>query len=177
MNIKEVKKYSKIENNIKVIKLAEGKMINVKKYLPSADKMMFILDLINRCVDKGKVIPVSVDIVAYMNIVIYYTDLEIDLGEEENEITIFEAYDIMVQTGLLKKILEVIPQDEIEQMFEYIKESIEYSVNHDNSIAGGLGEMGQVIAKTAIPEFVDMVKENPDMLDGESAECEPTIVK
>jgi len=164
MNLKEVKKYSKIENNIMVVKVAEGKTIGVKKYLPSAEKMQFVLSLIDRCVEDGKIIPVSVDIVTYMNIVIYYTDLDIDLEEMD----LFESYDLMVQTGLLKKILEVIPQNELEDMFEYVRESIENVVRRDNSIAGGLGDIGKMIAETAVPGFVEMVKENPEMLEEDS---------
>lgn len=161
MNIKDVVKYKKIENNIKVIKIAEGKMINVKKYLASDQKMAFVIDIVNRCVDNGRIIPVSVDIVTYMNFVIYYSDLEIDL----EEMSVFEVYDILVQTNVLKRILEVIPEEELDAMLEYVKESIENEIEHSNSIAGGLTEMGKSIAETALPGFVEMVKENPEMLE------------
>lgn len=155
MNILEIKKYSKIENNVRMIKLAEGKLIKVIKYLPCDQKMAFVMDVIARCVEDGKILPVAVDIVTYMNIVTYYTNLEIDL----EELSVFEAYDIMVQTGVLKKILEVIPEDELKLMFEYIKESIHNKVEHDNSVGGGLRGISQVIAEGTIPELTEAIKD------------------
>lgn len=159
MNIKDVKKYSKIENNIKIIKIAEGKIIKVIKYLPCDQKMGFVMDVLNRCVEDGRILPVAVDIVTYMNFVTYYTDLEIDY---DNDMSVFEAYDILEQTGLLKRILENIPQDELDVMFEYIGESISNAVKRDNSIGGGLGEISQMVADTTVPELTEAIKEVGD---------------
>ncbi|KFZ25904.1 MAG: hypothetical protein KQ78_01860 [Candidatus Izimaplasma bacterium HR2] len=161
MNIKDIEKYNKIENNIKIVKIAEGKIIHVKKYLASDQKMAFVIDIVNRCVDGGRVIPVSVDIVTYMNFVIYYSDLEIDLEEK----SIFEVYDILVQSNVLRRILEVIPEEELDAMVEYVKESIENEISYASSIAGGIGEMTKVIAEASLPGFIEAVKENPEMLE------------
>ena len=48
MNLNQIKGINKIVDDGKVIKISEGKMINVKKYLPSEQKMFFVMDVLNR---------------------------------------------------------------------------------------------------------------------------------
>jgi len=156
MNIKRIKELSKIENNIKMIKVG-NEFINVIKYLPSEKKMLFVYDVLGRSIISGRVNPVAVDISVYVNIVMNYSDVEINLGEDN----IFEAYDILVQTGMLDKILEAIPKAEIDLMFEYVKDAIETELAYLHSASAAISDIAKTIADSAI----GMLKENPEMLN------------
>lgn len=89
--------------------------INVLQYLPIEDKIDIITQAVQDSFSYDTYIDAALEAFWQVYTVFYYTDLEFTDNQKEN---IFRLYDEMSSNGLLKTIMEAIPQEEISEIWE-----------------------------------------------------------
>lgn len=112
-----------------------GETVNVRQYLPVNDKLALIGRVIELAHDQDYNFsnPVKVNIYTLLEIVYAYTD--ISFTEKQKEDT-GKLFDLLVSSGILKKIQINIPETELQTIFVGVNESIESFYKYQNSILG-----------------------------------------
>ena len=130
----------KVNQEIKTIIFNE-QTIEVKQYLPVNDKLELIGNVINSAHDDNNFSnPVKVSIFTALEILYAYTNINFTEKQKEDPA---KLYDLVVSSGLIDAILDIIPEDEYEEVICGIEDSIEAVYNYRNSILGILDSMGQ----------------------------------
>lgn len=105
--------------------------IIVKRYLPVEQKMALIGNIVNNSADDNNYYnPIRLDMYTVIGIVGLYTDIDLE------DITIAQAYDILMESGLWENILNVIPASEIEYIKTNTRKVLENIYAYKNSIYG-----------------------------------------
>jgi len=127
----------------------EGKTILVKQYLDVQSKAIMIDTICSGSFveeDNIKIYkPIFTEFLFDYYIAKYYTDLNIFEGEYT------ETYDLLKSSGLIDKIKEVIPQDELMVLIEKLDEAIEEQyrvIEQENSFMN--------VAKSLMKQFSEM---------------------
>ena len=154
----------------KKVKLDNGATIFVKQYLPISDKLSLIeIALQNSLHADGYYDPMVLDFMFNTYVVFCYTDIEFT-DEEKGEIG--KLYDELLSTGVMKKILDAIPQSEYDELFGYLEEKRAAAVQYKGSLADAVqtfmndlprnAEAAQQIVdsfdKTKYAEVIDFAK-------------------
>lgn len=109
------------KNGIEILDYNDLK-IEIKKYLPIAQKLELVLSIYNSCVDEDNGLKIvngnSKNIALVYFITKYYTNINLPKD-------IFEAYDILIETGLYNAIKNTI-RDEVIRVKEMLDEVIAY---------------------------------------------------
>lgn len=122
-----------------------GQIIEVKQYLPIEDKLSLITEVINNSQQEGinYINWPQVYMFITLGIIEYYTN--IDLNGEDS----FEAYDaLMGIDNLVDKVYSHIPQAEIEDIRESVKEMIVEIKHYSTSALGVLDIISQDYSNT-----------------------------
>lgn len=118
----------------------EDKEINIVQYLSTEKKIDFIEDVMSRVFDNtGLSSPVRVEVYFYLNLIRYYTDISITETMMKNAA---KTYDILEMNNIIDVIIENIPEDEFNTLFDYVTESIEHFETYNFSFAGTLKNVG-----------------------------------
>ena len=148
MNLKELNLSKKIET----IKLKSG--IQVKKTIPSSDKIDLIQIALQKAEEDGIYNQIKLDIYFHLNIIYLYTDLEIDLEDREDEM---ELYDILENNDIINEVIAAIGEDEYENLKSYLFEIKNEKLRYENTAAAVLTRIVQDLPKNAAAakEIVD----------------------
>ena len=92
-------------------------MIEVKQYLSVNDKLELISNVINCASDGNFQNPVKVNVFTMLEILYFYTNINFTDKQKEDPC---KLYDLVSGTGFLDKILEVIPDSELECLLSAI---------------------------------------------------------
>lgn len=119
----------KLKVNSEVKKFTwEDKEIEVLQYLPISDKYDLIMIALQKAKEGDIYNPIKLDMYFHLNLVYLYTNLSFTEKQKENEEKIF---DTLVSTNLLSMIMENIPEEEFEDLWdkmnEYMKSELQYS--------------------------------------------------
>lgn len=118
----------------------EDKEINIIQYLSTEKKIDFIEDVMNRVFDStGLSSPVRVEVYFYLDLIRYYTDISITETMMKNAA---KTYDILEINKIIDRVIENIPEDEFNTLFDYVTESIEHYETYNFSFAGTLKNVG-----------------------------------
>lgn len=130
----------KVNQEVKTLEW-NGQNIEIKQYLPIADKFDFITQVLMHCQDTDNNNFMSISkMVMYFSIytIIYYTNINItDKLKEEPA----KLYDLIVSTGLMTQIRENIDETELLTLFNWCKETCEHLYQYRNSIYAILDAM------------------------------------
>lgn len=88
---------------------------SVKQYLPFQEKVYLVTASVKDSVIDGYVNQMVLDCTLHFGIVELYTDLNITKKMKEN---VLETFDKIQSSGLLQAILELVPEDEYNYLFE-----------------------------------------------------------
>ena len=148
MNLKDLNLSKKIET----IKLKSG--IQVKKTIPSSDKIDLIQITLQKAEEDGIYNQIKLDIYFHLNIIYLYTDLEIDLEDREDEM---ELYDILENNDIINEVIAAIGEDEYENLKSYLFEIKNEKLRYENTAAAVLTRIVQDLPKNAAAakEIVD----------------------
>lgn len=139
----------------KKVKLDNGATIFVKQYLPISDKLSLIeIALQNSLHADGYYDPMVLDFMFNTYVVFCYTDIEFT-DEEKGEIG--KLYDELLSTGVMKKILDAIPQSEYDELFGYLEEKRAAAVQYKGSLAEAI--------TTLVTEFPKSAEEARNIVD------------
>ena len=117
--------------------------IEVKQYLPLNDKLALISDAINKTIEqdndkKGFFNIIKFNMYLGLGVLYYYTNLTFTDKQKEDEA---KLYDLVLSSGLLEKVFNLIPRDEINNIFDDGLKCIKNIYKYNNSIYGIMNNM------------------------------------
>lgn len=159
----------KINEEVKQVKLNDEITIEVKQYLPIQEKLALIGRVIElaHMQDENYSNPVKAAVFRDLEIVECYTNISFTDKQKEDPA---KLYDLLYSTGVIKMILDNIPEDEYIEIMIGVKDSIEAIYNYQNSIFGILDNLKQdysdmdldvnaISSKLTNSENLDLVKD------------------
>lgn len=141
--------------------------IEVHKYLPAMEKADLISRVINASVDtNGFYNPLRVKINLSLEIVYAYTNLNFTEKQKENEL---KLYDLIISSGLFSKIVTVIPESELKELYDTVEHTITNIYSYRNSVLGILDtvkndyndlnlDADEIQTKLADPENLELLR-------------------
>lgn len=123
----------KTNTNIETFEFNE-QTIEVKQYLPVNDKLTLISEVINNSADENNFAnPVKVEVYAAIAIIEAYTNITFTDKQKED---ITKLYDKVVSSGLYQMIIHSIQVEEINNLFNALRSSIDAVYAYRNSVMG-----------------------------------------
>lgn len=123
----------KVNQEIKTIEFNE-QTIEVKQYLPLNDKLELIGNIINLSADDNNFAnPIKIKVFTILEMIYAYTNINFtDKQKEDGN----KLYDLLVSSGLVNSIFELIPAEEQEMISKSVVESVEAIYKYRNSVLG-----------------------------------------
>ncbi len=127
---------AKVDTSVDKVTFNEVEL-EVKQYLPIINKMEVINSIVNDCMGRNDHYynPGEVEAAMILSIVINYSNLSFT---EKQLADTAKLYDTIVSSGLAKKIIWAIPDEEINLLRELLTASLENVYKQRNSIVGVL---------------------------------------
>ena len=124
-----------LKNNNQVVNINYNEQtIEVKQYISVNDKLKLISDIINNTVDEHSFCnPVKVKVYLLIGIVENYTNISFTEKQKED---IVKLYDLIQSNGLFDKILEAIPDEELNDLLNSTWDSVDAIYTYRNSVMG-----------------------------------------
>ena len=117
----------------KVIKIGDQE-VTVIQYLPINDKLSIVERVLGNAIDDtGYLNPIRLEVFTNIEIIKTYTNISITDKMMENPT---KVYDLMILNGILDKVIDAIPEDEYEDVFNAVIESGEHVVKYLDSFVG-----------------------------------------
>lgn len=130
----------KTEAPVKTINWNE-QMIEVKQHLPLNDRLELIEKTINFTVDENNYYnPCKLDVFKNIFMIEYYTNITFTDKQKEDTGKIYDAFYL---TGLLKEILDNIPEEELVYLNQAIDDTIKSVYAYKNSAMGIVAALKQ----------------------------------
>lgn len=108
--------------------------IDVKQYLPIAEKLNLIANVLNNSADENNFEnPVKVDVIGHLEIIYAYTNLSFTDKQKED---VSKLYDLLENNGVIDKIVNAIPEEEYNYIIDSIEEVIASYYKQQNSALG-----------------------------------------
>ena len=124
-------------NDIKILEWKDQK-IEVKQYLPVAEKLDLISRIINYSADDHVFYnPCKVQIFETIEIILAYTNINITEKQQED---ILKLYDLFISSGFADKIKEIIPNEELNYLDDSIWATIKEIYRYRDSFMGVMGQ-------------------------------------
>ena len=111
--------------------------IAVKQYLPVQDKLILIGDVIMQAheQDENYSNPVKAEVYRDLEVVFAYTNISFTDKQKED---LSKLYDLLASSGVLKSVIEAIPEDEYAKICMGVWQTIESIYKYQNSVLGVL---------------------------------------
>lgn len=157
----------KVNQDIKTI-IFNNQSIEVKQYLPVNEKLELISNVINASHDDNNFAnPVKVSIFTTLEIMYAYTNINFTDKQKED---LTKLYDMLVSSGLIAAVVNVIPEAEYHEVLCGVSDSIDAIYTYRNSVMGILEQVSQdysaldldatkIQEKLADPENMAFLKE------------------
>ena len=131
----------------KVINIC-GEEITVIQYLPMADKITFVENILAEVFDStGLSSPIRTEVHFYLNLIKTYTSISITDKMMENAA---KTYDLLEMNHIVETVIENIPEDEFEALFDYVSDTIEHLETYNTSMAGMMKAITQDYQSTQL---------------------------
>lgn len=132
-----------------------GNTIQVKQYLPSADKSSIIQCAIQEA-DRGTVLDTyALEVLFDLYTVFKYTDIEFD---DEDRADLYALYDKLEVSGCIDAIVDAIPDDEYEILQSNFEKIVEEYLSYRDS-ARAVVEQLSIFAPTKAAEIGEQLKD------------------
>ena len=123
----------KVNQDVKIVDFNEQD-IEVKQYLPVNEKLELISNVINLSHDDNNFAnPVKVSIFTTLEIMYAYTNINFTDKQKEDPA---KLYDMLISSGLVKKIVSMIPEEEYHEILCGVSDSISAVYTYSNSELG-----------------------------------------
>ena len=130
----------KVNQDIKNIDFNEQD-IEIKQYLPVNEKLMLISNVLNLSHDNNNFAnPVKISIFTTLEIMYAYTNINFTDKQKEDPT---KLYDMLISTGLAKKVIDAIPEEEYHEIICGISDTIDAVYAYQNSVMGILDSISQ----------------------------------
>ena len=108
--------------------------IEVKQYLPIQDKLVFIGDILNAAADDNRFYAQGkVDMFFALGIIEKYTNLSITDKQKENSA---KLYDEIKASGFYANVINLIPEEEVDYLYDLVCDTEEQVYKYENSAYG-----------------------------------------
>ena len=166
LNLKKIDKVQVVTIN--------GLEIEVKQYLPVAEKLELIANVLNNSADDNNFAnPVKTYVLSHLEIIYAYTNLSFTDKQKEDPA---KLYDILDTNGIIDSIILAIPPSEYDNLIEDITSTIDAYYKYKNSALGILEaattdyknldlEASDIQKKIADPDNLTLLKDVITMLD------------
>lgn len=126
LNLKKIDKVQVVTIN--------GLEIEVKQYLPVAEKLELIANVLNNSADDNNFAnPVKTYILSHLEIIYAYTNLSFTDKQKEDPA---KLYDILETNGIIDSIILALPPSEYDNLIEDITSTIDAYYKYKNSALG-----------------------------------------
>ena len=130
----------KVNQDIKNIEFNE-QIIEVKQYLPINEKLELISSVINSAADENNFSnPVKENVFLTLEILYHYTNINFTDKQKEDPV---KLYDLVVSSGLVNKITDLIPEEELDEVINGVAQSVKAIYAYRNSVLGILESISQ----------------------------------
>ena len=130
----------KVNQNIKNIEFNE-QIIEVKQYLPINEKLELISSVINSAADENNFSnPIKENVFLTLEILYHYTNINFTDKQKEDPA---KLYDLVVSSGLVNKITDLIPEEELDEVINGVAQSVKAIYTYRNSVLGILENISQ----------------------------------
>ena len=166
LNLKKIDKVQAITIN--------GLEIEVKQYLPVAEKLELIANVLNNSADDNNFAnPVKTYVLSHLEIIYAYTNLSFTDKQKEDHAKI---YDLLETNGIIDSIILAMPPSEYDNLIEDITSTIDAYYKYKNSALGILEaattdyknldlEASDIQKKIADPDNLTLLKDVITKLD------------
>ena len=166
LNLKKIDKVQVVTIN--------GLEIEVKQYLPVAEKLELIANVLNNSADDNNFAnPVKTYVLSHLEIIYAYTNLSFTDKQKEDPA---KLYDILETNGIIDSIILAIPPSEYDNLIEDITSTIDAYYKYKNSTLGILEaattdyknldlEASDIQKKIADPDNLTLLKDVITKLD------------
>jgi hypothetical protein len=158
----------KPNNEIKTIEF-NGQTIEIKQYLPIEEKLELITNVINFSTDEKNTFtnPIKIKVYMTLEIIEKYTNITFTEKQKENPT---KLYDLMNENGLVKIIIDTLPNIEYNEILNGVEESVKAFDSYRNSIMNILDtisndynaidlDLSNIQQKITDPEAIATLKE------------------
>jgi hypothetical protein len=154
-----------VNSDIKIIN-RKGLVIEVKQYLPIAEKNELVAMIVSNALDENDFAnPLRENIQLVLRVINAYTNIKLDT---EEDIDLLTMYDGFVSSGLWKEIKEKIPATEFGFITDTVYETISNYYKYRNSVLGILDTINTDYKNTElnVEQITDKIsnKENLQLL-------------
>ena len=126
LNLKKIDKVQVVTIN--------GLEVEVKQYLPVAEKLELIANVLNNSADDNNFAnPVKTYVLSHLEIIYAYTNLSFTDKQKEDPA---KLYDILETNGIIDSIILAIPPSEYDNLIEDITSTIDAYYKYKNSTLG-----------------------------------------
>ena len=130
----------KVNQDIQIIDFNEQD-IEIKQYLPVNEKLMLISNVLNLSHDNNNFAnPVKISVFTTLEIMYAYTNINFTDKQKEDPT---KLYDMLISTGLAKKVINSIPEEEYHEIICGISDTIDAVYTYQNSVMGILDSISQ----------------------------------
>lgn len=166
LNLKKIDKVQVVTIN--------GLEIEVKQYLPVAEKLELIANVLNNSADDNNFAnPVKTYVLSHLEIIYAYTNLSFTDKQKEDPA---KLYDILETNGIIDSIILAMPPSEYDNLIEDITSTIDAYYKYKNSALGILEaattdyknldlEASNIQKKIADPDNLTLLKDVITKLD------------
>lgn len=161
MKISEMNSVSEQFEKIIDVPMFDG--IKMRRVLSYQDKLNFLEDVLTRSIDtsEGYYTPLAVELYIALDIIHFYTDLDIEDGT-----SIAEIYDKIKCSGLLNAVLSEIQASEIDILRDSIYATIDNLYKYRNSAYAIIENLSNIEGlEQNITDLVGKLKSAPEGLD------------
>ena len=115
--------------------------IEVKQYLPINEKLELISSVINSAADENNFSnPVKENVFLTLEILYHYTNINFTDKQKEDPV---KLYDLVVSSGLVNKVIDLIPEEELDEVINGVAQSVKAIYTYRNSALGILESISQ----------------------------------
>ena len=130
----------KVNQDIQIVDFNEQD-IEIKQYLPVNEKLMLISNVLNLSHDNNNFAnPVKISVFTTLEIMYAYTNINFTDKQKEDPT---KLYDMLISTGLAKKVINAIPEEEYHEIICGISDTIDAVYAYQNSVMGILDSISQ----------------------------------
>ena len=113
--------------------------VEVKQYLPVADKLNIITNVLQLSADDNNFAnPVKVEVFLNLEIMYAYTNLTFTEKQKEDPT---KLYDLLEQNGVIAAVAQAIPETEYNLLLDWTQETIDSFYKYRNSVMGILDQV------------------------------------
>ena len=159
LNLKKIDKVQVVTIN--------GLEVEVKQYLPVAEKLELIANVLNNSADDNNFAnPVKVEVFANLEIMYAYTNISFTDKQKEDPT---KLYDLLEENGMIAEVIAAIPENEYALLLGWIDETIEAFYTYRNSVMGIMEQISadysnlsldatEIQQKLADPQNLELLK-------------------